>query len=271
MKKIASVIALAALASQAHAGFVTNYNGGFSAHSLREPFTYTTTQGISTSGSYAITTDTTFNILNSGTLTMNLKETGVGGGYAYDAQFQNVTYNLGAATAVQETTSYGGTAGVWLVRYDFGYSKDNQVSWGTNKSQTLAAGKPTAVRDTNGSYLGEQNGNNPGGVGVGINGDIVKTGGTSSCVGGGCTLWSATSLGIEGFSFWTVVNSNAGFTVLDHWISVQDVIGSTQPFQITTVGSMNTPTGVVPVPAAAWLMGSGLVGLAGIARRRKMA
>jgi hypothetical protein len=37
------------------------------------------------------------------------------------------------------------------------------------------------------------------------------------------------------------------------------------------LASANVPAPAVPVPAAAWLMGSGLVGLAGLARRRKAA
>ena len=40
---------------------------------------------------------------------------------------------------------------------------------------------------------------------------------------------------------------------------------------VTTLSGLNnvTATPTVPVPAAAWLMGSGLAGLVGIARRRR--
>ncbi len=41
------------------------------------------------------------------------------------------------------------------------------------------------------------------------------------------------------------------------------------PFKDSPVGFSGTPISAVPVPAAAWLFGSGLVGLVGVARRRK--
>lgn len=43
-------------------------------------------------------------------------------------------------------------------------------------------------------------------------------------------------------------------------------------FDITLVSNLSvTPAGVVPVPAAVWLFGSGLLGLVGVARRKKQA
>jgi hypothetical protein len=44
----------------------------------------------------------------------------------------------------------------------------------------------------------------------------------------------------------------------------------TEQFNVTLLGTAPTPT-VVPVPAAVWLFGSGLLGLVGIARRKKKA
>jgi len=42
-------------------------------------------------------------------------------------------------------------------------------------------------------------------------------------------------------------------------------------FDITSIHVDNIDTGVIPVPAAVWLFGSGLLGLVGVARRRKKA
>jgi len=47
--------------------------------------------------------------------------------------------------------------------------------------------------------------------------------------------------------------------------------GSNANFDIITLHVVSVDTGVVPVPAAVWLFGSGLVGLVGVARRRKSA
>ncbi len=48
------------------------------------------------------------------------------------------------------------------------------------------------------------------------------------------------------------------------------IVGAEQEFNGVTLDDFPL-SGTVPVPAAAWLMGSGLLGLVGIARRRKLA
>ena len=70
------------------------------------------------------------------------------------------------------------------------------------------------------------------------------------------------------------------YTILDQWIDtitlVGDGIAAIEDLQQVRVGPGTFPDGGpqvqnVPVPAAAWLMGSALVGLAGVARKRKQA
>jgi hypothetical protein len=54
------------------------------------------------------------------------------------------------------------------------------------------------------------------------------------------------------------------------FISFEDVDAKTSDFDYNDASFVvtNTSVGAVPVPAAAWLFGSGLLGLAGVARRR---
>lgn len=49
----------------------------------------------------------------------------------------------------------------------------------------------------------------------------------------------------------------------------EDLIGNDSNRARLFVGSFGQATSVVPVPAAVWLFGSGLIGLIGIARRKK--
>ena len=52
-------------------------------------------------------------------------------------------------------------------------------------------------------------------------------------------------------------------------IRVAPVPGDNPNFDFTSITATNNGVGTVPVPAAIWLFGSGLVGLAGVARRRR--
>ncbi len=45
--------------------------------------------------------------------------------------------------------------------------------------------------------------------------------------------------------------------------------GQNAAFDFTSISATNTTVSAVPVPAAAWLFGSGLLGLVGVARRRR--
>ena len=64
-------------------------------------------------------------------------------------------------------------------------------------------------------------------------------------------------------------------------LALAAMVGDTLSFGFGAVSTNNLPSGVfydnlvfaevsqVPVPAAVWLFGSGLIGLVGVARRRK--
>ncbi len=55
------------------------------------------------------------------------------------------------------------------------------------------------------------------------------------------------------------------------WAEDGDTLSQLGNFSLTTNGQLTyTPVSAVPVPAALWLFGSGLVGLVGIARRKKL-
>ncbi len=69
---------------------------------------------------------------------------------------------------------------------------------------------------------------------------------------------NAVAVNLDSFS----IKSNAIIT--DILLTFQD---TTSEFGLA--GALNPPPVVVPVPAAVWLFGSGLLGLAGVARRKK--
>jgi hypothetical protein len=66
----------------------------------------------------------------------------------------------------------------------------------------------------------------------------------------------------DGFGGWAGTLVSAGNINGDNWTGFSNV-------QFSEVFNVSVVSAVVPVPAAVWLFGSGLLGLVGIARRRK--
>jgi hypothetical protein len=86
--------------------------------------------------------------------------------------------------------------------------------------------------------------------------------------GGNINFAWGTTTGIDVFIVW----STDGITSID--VDGDSIRGAKMvdgPFAGASANFSNGPAYVVPVPAAAWLFGSGLLGLVGVARRRNKA
>jgi Ca2+-binding RTX toxin-like protein len=91
---------------------------------------------------------------------------------------------------------------------------------------------------------------------AGGNGNDILYGGTGSdtaVYSGNLSSYTITRTGPDQFDV-------QGFTYLDHLTGIEFAQFSDQTIDLSTV--------VVPVPAAVWLFGSGLIGLIGVARRK---
>lgn len=139
----------------------------------------------------------------------------------------------------------------------------NQAFSGTGTWGTNGAGDPTLSY----SYLNST---------VNGGGASVQTQTSSSCANGGlvqpitvCTAFGLTSPNWEGLSFLltfdaTKYSFTGNLTAID--TSGASVTRNTVTINWNIAGV--DPPAEVPVPTAAWLFGSGLIGLAGAARRR---
>ncbi|HSB94978.1 MAG TPA: VPLPA-CTERM sorting domain-containing protein [Spongiibacteraceae bacterium] len=113
---------------------------------------------------------------------------------------------------------------------------------------------------------------NAGGASTGTNtGGICKNGGTFLGQNA-CSSATAASPAWEGLTFSFVFSADK--STFTGALTGTDKSGSGTTANTTTInwqvsGNAPPPAPTVPVPAAAWLFGSGLLGLAGTARRRR--
>jgi len=173
--------------------------------------------------------------------------TGLGSGTDIAAYSSSFTSNNTAAA-----TGSGGTCATGAIScFDFGAAQVNNFLAASSAQSGVAGGGPNLAGQT----YDENNGSSTVNMGAWFsnwnttdfnqgNSSVTLT--TSGCVGTTCN-WVAS---------WSSLISGGPFD------------GNTGCWYVT--GTVDGVASAVPVPAAAWLMGSGLVGLAGVGRRRKV-
>jgi hypothetical protein len=184
--------------------------------------------------------------------------------------YTNVTYTLGTSSGTILDFNYNGT-GTWLAEYRFGGDWNN-LGNGTASDATRDINAWSTVSQAPVSSLRNNNG------------AAVATNGSMSCAGASCSPWGNNSFGLEGLVIQLNVDQNHGFTVLGGSVKMMEFTGINGIAQTQIEGYIGAPClsgdpycgtnnyvapSIVPVPASVWLMGSGLLSLAGVARRKK--
>lgn len=117
-----------------------------------------------------------------------------------------------------------------------------------------------------------------------VNANITAAGGTSSVFGSATAsagVWDATATGATLMNWYSNGPQTAATTVTNELGTLQTLYGVTGDGSTSTIGKLQvyslgqlelTSNGTlespVPIPAALWLFGSGLLGLAGVGRRK---
>ncbi len=94
--------------------------------------------------------------------------------------------------------------------------------------------------------------------------DFFTTGTESAVKGKSSVSLTGSALQDAGAGTWTGVLVSAGNVNGQYWAGFNNTL-YTEQFNVT----ITADAPVIPIPAAAWLFGSGLLGLVGVARRRK--
>lgn len=133
-----------------------------------------------------------------------------------------------------------------------------------------SSGVETSIQNTNNFIVAINNayastevvtGINPGEPGYHVNSFLW-----SNNIGGGFSTINTEGNVGSSLSLWNAYNASTDFLGSELAYSL---IGQLNIDTVTGVASLTTaPVSAVPVPAAAWLLGSGLVGLVGVARRK---
>lgn len=212
----------------------------------------------------------------------------------------SIVVQAGANTSVWYVDNASGTAsninepaiqlvksGDWTFDLTSGVFTGN-ISYGDYKTQTSVTGTPTIngrqtyvgvnqafsgtgtwVTDTHFTYTFFNTAVNGAGASVQSQTSSSCTNGQTSALGKVCTAFASASPGWEGLSLDFIFS--ADHSSFNGTLTGTDTSGSGLSRNTTSINWQIAGTGdapVVPVPAAAWLFGSGLVGLAGASRRR---
>lgn len=194
----------------------------------------------------------------------------LGSGIASAATMTSATFTMissgGGTVGVDGTVTGsigGGTFSVASTTPFFG------ATWTAHSGTTFGPGTYTIDTLTGGVYTGVQ-------VGAGqVGGHILFNWGSTTdidvvmvwdvaCSGSSCSYTSTDGIGFANPGFSTVAD---GYAMQDGKRGYAMIDGAFPGFN----ANFDFEVAAVPVPAAVWLFGSGLLGLVGVARRRKSA